>query len=435
MLQRHTGSRESILEAVELSPLVSVRQHLPERGLKNVAAEVYAQLAAQRLENGLRPGARIALAAGSRGISNIATIVNAALRYFRDRGFHPFVVPAMGSHGGGTAEGQRKVLAHYGITDSVVSSLDIVSLGSTVDGIEVCIDRAAAESDGIVLINRIKWHTTFEASVESGLMKMAAIGLGKLYGAQEYHMHIVRHGFERIIRSVGQHVIASGKILGGVGILEDAHHATAEIAVMPAERIEAEETRLLSRVKSWMAKLPFPEIDILIVDEIGKHISGVGMDSKVVNRHPYGIANPWSWLPRIMRVYVRDLSPESYGNANGLGMADMVSERLYEAVDWKATKVNALTANNLPSIRTPLRARNDQEALEILADSVGRRHKSEVTCVWIRNTLELSEFRSTVNLPLDGLDVLDEPVPWEFDDAGNLQCATTNSLVSEQTTG
>ena len=382
---------------------------------------MYDQLSLERLEAGLRPGARIALAAGSRGISNIAVIVNTALRYFRDRGFDPFVVPAMGSHGGGTAEGQRKVLAHYGITDSVVSSLDVVSLGRTDEGIDVCIDRAAAESDGILLINRIKWHTTFEAPVESGLMKMAAIGLGKLYGAQEYHMHIVRHGFDHIIRTVGRQVIASGHILGGLGILEDAHHATAGIAVMPARRIEAEETGLLATVKSWMGKLPFPEIDILIVDEIGKHISGVGMDSKVINRHPYGAVNPWPWLPRIMRVYVRELSRESYGNANGLGMADMISERLYQAVDWETTKVNALTANNLPSIRTPLRAPSDQDALRVLADSVGRRDPSEVTCVWIRNTLELSEFRATVNLPLDGLRVLDGPAEWQFDDEGNLQ--------------
>jgi hypothetical protein len=362
-------------------------------------------------------------------------IVNTALRYFRDRGLDPFVVPAMGSHGGGTAAGQRKLLAHYGIADSVVSSTEVVSLGRTDEGIEVCIDRAASESDGIVLINRVKWHTTFEAPVESGLMKMAAIGLGKLYGAQEYHMHIVRRGFPDIIRTVGRHVIASGHILGGIAILEDAHHATAEVVAMPAAQIEAEEVELLARVKLWMGKLPFPEIDVLIVDEIGKHISGVGMDSKVINRHPYGAVNPWSWLPRIFRVYVRTLSPESYGNANGLGMADMISEQLYQAVDWETTKVNALTANNMPAIRTPLRAPSDREALRILADSVGRKHPSEVTCVWIRNTLELTDFRATVNLPLDGLDLTAEPVDWQFDVDGNLQWVTENSLVSEQTTG
>jgi hypothetical protein len=204
---------------------------------------------------------------------------------------------------------------------------------------------------------------------------------------------------------------------------------------MPAERIETEEMELLAKVKSWMAKVPFPEIDILIVDEIGKHISGVGMDSKVVNRHPYGPANPWPWLPRILRIYLRDLSPQSYGNANGLGMADMISERLYRDVDWNATRVNALTANNLPAIRTPLRAATDREALTILADSVGRRDPSEVTCVWIRNTLELSECRATINLPLDGLERLSEPAEWQFDNDDNLQWVTENSLVSEQTTG
>lgn len=405
---------------MRLSPLVSVRQNFPSRALADVAGTVYQQLADAKLEAGLRPGARIALGAGSRGISNTDVIVNTALRYFRDQGFDPFVVPAMGSHGAATAEGQRKVLEHYGITDSVVSSTEVVPLGRTEEGIEVAIDRVAAESDGIVLINRIKWHTTFEAPVESGLVKMAAIGLGKLYGAQEYHRHIVRHGFEKIIRSVGRHVLASGHILGGIGILEDAHHQTAEIVAIPAARIEEQEMELLARVKSWMAKLPFAEIDILIVDEIGKHIAGVGMDSKVINRHPYGAVNPWSWLPRIYRVYARTVSPKSLGNANGLGMADMISERLYQAIDWEATRVNALTANNLPAIRTPLRAASDREALEILADAVGRRNVSDVTCVWIKNTLELAEFRATVNLPLDGLEVLSEPEDWQFDAEGNL---------------
>ena len=411
---------------MQLTPLVPVLQHFPRRGLKDVARAVRDELASAQLEQALQPGARIAIAAGSRGISNHAPIVRATVAYFRDRGFEPFVVPAMGSHGGATAEGQKKVLAHYGITEegvgcSIVSSLDTIPIGMTEDGIEVRVDRTAWESDGIVFVNRIKWHTTFDASIESGIMKMAAIGIGKLYGAQEYHRNIVRMGFEAVIRSVGRQVLASGRVLGGVGILEDAHHETAKIAAIPAARVETEEAELLALVKQWMPRLLFDEIDILIVDEIGKQISGVGMDSKVINRHPYGAVNPWSYLPRIYRVYARELSPLSYGNANGLGMADMISDRLYNAVDWPNTKVNALTANNLPAIRTPLRAVTDEQALEILADAVGRRDPSEVTCVWIRNTLELTHIAATANLTMPvGAEVTGPPVEWPFDDHGNL---------------
>ena len=296
---------------IRLTPLVPVLQHFPSRGLADVAQAVRDELATARLEQGVKPGGKIAIASGSRGISNQAQIVRATAEYFRQQGFEPFVVPAMGSHGGGTAEGQRKVLAHYGIDEAgvgcpIVSSLETVPIGVTDEGIEVRVDRTAWESDGIVFVNRIKWHTTFDASIESGLMKMAAIGIGKLYGAQEYHRNVVRMGFEAVIRSVGRRVLESGRVLGGVGILEDAHHKTARIAAIPAPRIEKEEGELLALVKQWMPRLLFNEIDILIVDEIGKQISGVGMDSKVINRHPYGAVNPWSYLPRIFRVYVRD---------------------------------------------------------------------------------------------------------------------------------
>jgi hypothetical protein len=371
---------------------------------------------------------RVAVSAGSRGITNLAEITRAAVSFLRERGCVPFVFPAMGSHGGGTAEGQRDVLAKYGITEAgvgcpIVSSLETVGLGHTPEGIEVRADRAAWEADAVLLINRVKWHTTFDAPIESGLVKMAAIGIGKLYGAQEYHRNVVRLGFEQVIRSVGRHVLATGRIAGGIAILEDAHHQTSDIRAIAAERIEEVEAELLAGAKAGMPRLLFPEIDILIVDEIGKHISGVGMDSKVINRHPYGTPNPWSYLPRILRIYVRELSPKSYGNANGFGMADMISDRLYEAVDWEATKVNALTACNFPSIRTPLRAKTDSEALGILSAAVGRRHPAEVTCVWIQNTLELTDILATENLLAGAPPEIERagaPVAWELDKSGNL---------------
>jgi hypothetical protein len=415
---------------MKLPNLVPVLQNFPHRGLPDVAASVRNSLAGSGLGKGLPSGSRIAVGVGSRGVANLSTIVRSAVGYLREIGMQPFVIPAMGSHGGGTAEGQTEVLAHYGVTEQGVgcpirSSLDVISMGQTPEGIETWLDRTAAESDGVLLINRVKWHTTFEAPVESGLVKMAAVGLGKLQGAANYHRHAVRLGLGHVVRSAGHHMLSSGKILGGLAILEDAHHDTAEVVALPAARIEAEEQRLLEKVRASMPRILFREVDILIVEETGKHISGTGMDSKVINRHPYGAPNPWPWAPRILRVYVRDLSPLSYGNAIGIGMADAIPERLFGKIDWHATKVNATTSSNLASIRTPLRVANDSEGLELLGRTVGRANPSEVTCVWIRNTLELGRILATENLIAevkgrDDMEIAGPASEWNFDEDGNL---------------
>jgi hypothetical protein len=411
------------------SPLVPVHQSFPSRALKDVHAAVGEALADSRLGAALKPGARVAIAAGSRGIANIALITRAVVDHFRRLGCRPFIFPAMGSHGGGTAAGQLDVLAHYGITEAamgcpVLSSLEVVDLGRTPDGLPVFMDRMAFESDAVFLVNRVKWHTTFDAPIQSGLVKMAAIGLGKLQGATHYHRYAVRLGLGPVIRSVGRHVLQSGKILGGLAILEDAHHATAKVVALPAAEIEAGEEKLLAEALSWMPRILFDSVDILIVDEVGKHISGVGMDSKVVNRHPYGGVNPWSWAPRILRIYVRDLAPLSYGNAVGIGMADMISERLFSKIDWHATRVNALAASNTAACRVPLRAQSDREALDTLATLVGRDSLADVTCVWIHNTLELSRFLATENLLQADLPAgvarAGDARPWPFDQTGNL---------------
>jgi hypothetical protein len=413
---------------MDLSKLVPVVQRFPHRGLPDVVAAVREELAAKQVGSQLKPRARVAIGAGSRGIANLSAIVGATVEHFQDLGLDPFVFPAMGSHGGGTAQGQLDVLAHYGVTESkvrcpVVSSLDVVELGQTPEGIDTYVDRTAFQSDGIFVVNRVKWHTTFDAPLESGPMKMTAIGLGKLQGATDYHRHAVRLGFNPVIRSVARHVIASGKVLGGLALLEDAHHDTAKVVALPADRMEQEEEKLLILVRSWMARILFDEVDVLIVDEVGKHISGVGMDSKVINRHPYGGVNPWPWAPQILRVYIRDLSPLSYGNAIGIGMADVISERAYSKVDWKATRVNAMASSNMPAIRTPLRAETDREALEVLTKVVGRARPRDVTCVWIRNTLELSTVVVTENLletAPPGVDRGGGSFKWEFDRDGAL---------------
>src|SRR5215475_12125302 len=253
------------------------RQEFPDRRIPDVAAEVRAQLGASGFAARLKPGSRVAIGVGSRGIHNIATIVRNVVDYWKSQGMKPFLFPAMGSHGAASAEGQAEVLAHYGITEAamgcpLVSQLDVVSLGKTADGIEAFMDRVAYESDGVMLIGRVKWHTDFAGRIESGLFKMMAIGLGKFAGAQRYHAYAFRGlGLEHVIVTVGRKVLESGKILGGLAILEDAYHNTAKLDAVPVEVMEEREEQNLALVKSWMASIPM-DLDILILDEIGKNI-------------------------------------------------------------------------------------------------------------------------------------------------------------------
>src|SRR6185312_7081122 len=276
--------------------LLPVRQNFPRRALPDVTGTVRRELDASGIAATLAPGSRVAIGAGSRGVSKIGDIVQAVVEFFRTNGFQPFIFPAMGSHGGGTAEGQAGTLAHYGITEGamgcpVVSSLDVLSLGESNLGVETFVSRDAWNADAIFLINRIKWHTSFAGPLESGLAKMAAIGLGKLEGAKTSHSHARTHGMDRVIRSSGELIFGTGKVLGGLAILEDATHETAQVAVLPAAQLIEREEELLRLAKSWMPRIPVPAVDVLIVDEIGKNISGTGMDLKVVNRGVHGEYN------------------------------------------------------------------------------------------------------------------------------------------------
>src|SRR6266545_844651 len=304
-----------------LPRLYLVQQKFPDRALRDVPAEVRRQLSSSPFAARLAPGARVAIGVGSRGIGNLAAIVREVVLWFRDQGARPFLFPAMGSHGAATAAGQAEVLSRYGITEAamgcpVVSQLEVVSLGRTADGIEAFMDKAAFESDGVMLIGRVKWHTDFAGQIESGLFKMMAIGLGKFAGARRYHTYAYKLGLEHVITSVGRQVLASGRILGGLAILEDECHRTAKLAL----------------VKTWMPRIPM-DLDILILDEIGKDISGAGMDTRIVNRGVFGEYNPWPDAPRFHRIFVRGLSANTYHSAVGVGLADVVPQRLVDQID------------------------------------------------------------------------------------------------------
>ncbi|HUA60310.1 MAG TPA: hypothetical protein VML19_16225 [Verrucomicrobiae bacterium] len=382
--------------------LMIVRQKFPDRRIPDIAAEVHKQLAASGFDSRVKPGARVAIGVGSRGIHSIATITRNVVAFWKDRGMKPFIFPAMGSHGAASAAGQADVLAHYGITEAsmgcpLISQLEVVSLGKTADGIEAFMDKLAYDSDGVFLVGRVKWHTDFEGQIESGLFKMMAIGLGKFAGAQRYHTYAYKLGLEHVIRSVGHQVLKSGRILGGLAILEDANHNTGKLDAVPVEMMEQREIENLALVKSWMAKIPC-DCDILILDEIGKNISGAGMDTKVANRGVNGEYNPWPNIPRFQRIFVRNLSELTYNSGVGIGMADVTTDRLVNRIDWVPTAINSLTANTPAAIRTPVHFATDRECLERFAPTVGKVDLSEVTFGWIRNTMELGRLGLSENL-------------------------------------
>jgi len=415
---------------MDYARLLLVRQHFPDRSVNDIPGAIRQELGSAGFGSRLRPGSRVAIGVGSRGIANISQIVRAVVDFWKSQGVSPFLFPAMGSHGAATAEGQADVLAHYGIHEATMgcpvhSSLDVVSLGSTSDGIEAFIDRSAFESDGVMLVGRVKWHTDFAGAIESGLFKMMAIGLGKFSGAQRYHTYAYKLGLEKVIRTVGRQVLNSGKILGGLAILEDANHNTAQLTAVPVEQMERKEEELLALAKSWMGHIPVPEVDILILDEIGKNISGAGMDTKVVNRSVQGEYNPWPNTPRIARIYVRDISDSSYGNGVGLGMADVVHDQLLSKIDWAPTRINSLTASTPAAIRTPVHFATDRLCLEKIAPTVGKLNMQDVTIAWVRNSLEITNVALSENFYPEiaqnsMLEIMGPSAELPFDDAGNL---------------
>jgi hypothetical protein len=408
--------------------LLVVRQKFPDRKIPDVAEAVRTQLAASGFAARLKPGARVAVGVGSRGINGIATIVSTVVKYWQEQGMKPFLFPAMGSHGAASAAGQAEVLANYGITAAtmgcpLISQLEVVSLGKTGDGIEAFMDKEASSSDGVMLVGRVKWHTDFAGKIESGLFKMMAIGLGKFAGAQRYHAYAYRLGLEHVIRSVGRQVLKSGKILGGLAILEDAYHNTGKIDAVPVEAMEQREEENLALVKSWMATIPM-DLDVLVMDEIGKNISGAGMDTKVANRGVCGEYNPWPNTPKFQRIFVRNLSEHSYNSAVGMGMADVVTERLVKRINWEPTWINSLTANTPAAIRTPIHFPTDRECIERIAPTVGKLDLSEVTYGWIRNTMELTRLAVSENVRAavvaNPMLEIESTIDFEFDENGNL---------------
>lgn len=356
---------------VELPRLIPVRQELSAEREGALGLAVERELAQLPAVAVLRPGQRVAITAGSRGIAHIAEIIAEAVAALRARGAEPFIVPAMGSHGGATAEGQRGVLAEMGVTEAfvgapILATMETVELGQIEDGTPVLMDRYAAEADGILLINRVKPHTDFQGPIESGLAKMLAIGLGKRLGAVGIHS-IGPRGLRDRIAPIAHIAMARRPVLGGLAILENPHEEVAAIiGLPPAEIGAAGERALLERARTLRATLPFRAIDLLIVDEIGKDVSGTGMDTGVIERMFIpGVPEPGNML--ITCIVALSVTPVSHGNAIGMGLADVVSARLAEAVDWQTTWTNALTAGMIGPgrARLPIVGASDEDAIKL----------------------------------------------------------------------
>jgi hypothetical protein len=408
-----------------------LRQRLVDRALLDPASEIRSRLAV--LESDDWTDRSVAVGIGSRGIDRIALVAGTVVGWLKERGARPFIMPAMGSHGGGTPEGQIALLGSYGITEAemgarVIADMDTELLGSTECGIPVHTSRVAFTADAVVLVNRVKPHTDFSSAVVgSGLRKMCAIGLGKESGAVASHLAASRLGHERVIQEIARVVAARLPRLYGVALVEDGTHRLARVAVLKGPEFQDEEPALYKLAWEWMPALPFPEVDVLIVDEIGKDISGAGMDTNIIGR---GVdLMPMSNRRSIVRaIYARALTPASHGNAVGIGLADVVSSRLVAQMDPHISYTNALSAMTPATVRVSINFPTD-EACVRAALRVAGVESEQAKILRVRNTLNVaqviaSEAYAAAASGRDDLSVLVPASPWSFGPEGNFDAAT-----------
>ncbi|WP_034262148.1 lactate racemase domain-containing protein [Bacillus sp. J33] len=379
--------------------LYEIEQQFPDDRLTDIKGKIHIELSKYLSTESLPGNAEIAITAGSRGISNIVQILKETAAFLKDRGFRPFLVPAMGSHGRATAEGQIEVLRHLGITEETVgaeirSSMEVQLLGHTPKGQPVYMDKNAYEADGILVINRVKAHTAFRGRVESGLSKMVTIGLGKIKGASFVHSDGALKMAENI-EAVSSFALKNSPILMGLAIIENGYDETADIAGVTVENWHSRETELLNYSKSMMPSLPVNEMDLLLVEEMGKCFSGTGMDPNIIGRWRIdGVQEPEN--PAVRKLAVLDLAEKSFGNAQGIGLADFTTQRLVDKMDRKSTYTNALTSTYLRRAMLPLIYDTEQEAVETAIYSLGPKvAKETIKIVQIPNTLHLNRLFAT----------------------------------------
>lgn len=429
------GAIDNLLDPIPIPRMVRVVQSFERPVIRDLESEFEKQLDAKNVASLIRKGQRIAITAGSRGIHDLPRVLGMLVRVVKQRGGEPFLVPAMGSHGGATAEGQAAMLRSMGIHEEAVgapvrATMETVKIGESDKGIPVYMDRYAHEADGVIIVNQIKPHVSFRGPYESGLMKMMVIGLGKQKGAAICH----DLGFGRMaenISDLGRRVLEKGKVLFGLAMLENAHHETCRLEILKGNEIEKREPALLEEARALSPKIFLDRLDVLIIEEMGKDISGTGFDTNTVGRYhsPYA-----SGGPVITRIAVLDLTDRSHGNANGLGIADFTTRRLFDKLDFEQTYPNSLTTTVPLSVKIPMVLKNDRQAIRAAIKTCNRWHKNRVRMVKIRNTNELNrieaseslleEIREHGSLKTDAI-----PYGLTFDEEGNLQKSPISSRV------
>ena len=417
-------------DANNFPQLFRLRQTFQGPAVDDLAGEVHRQLGSLNLEEKITPGQTVAITVGSRGIANIPAITKAIVDFVRELKAEPFIVPAMGSHGGATAEGQIEVLKSLGVTEAtcgcpIRSSMDTVVVTKAAEGFEVHFDREAFEADHVIVCGRIKLHTDFRGEIQSGLMKMMLIGLGKQRGASIYHKAFQDHSFDQIVRSVSADVVKHCRIAAGLAIVENGYEQTAVIEAVEPEKIETREPELLKLADQWMARLPFDDIDLLIVDEIGKNISGTGMDTNVVGRKRNENSATDIEKPRIKKILVRSLTEATHGNATGIGVADFTTQNVVDEMDYVKTSVNCVTSGRTAVGNIPICFATDEQTIRAALDTIGLVSGPDARVVRIKNTLHLEEMLCSRALlqeaeQRDGVEVVGELTEMKFNDKGAL---------------
>jgi len=416
----------NMLAPIPIPPVVRIRQRFDPTKLEDPVGALREELQKPGAVDRIQPGQRVAVAVGSRGVANIAGFTKATIDAIKARGAHPFIVPCMGSHGGATAEGQAEVLKHLGIDEEtmgapVESSMEVVQIDQLANGLPVYVDKIASQADAIVVINRVKPHTAFRGPIESGIMKMIAIGLGKQKGAEACHQLGFKYMAE-FVPEMATLMINKLPIVFGVAAVENAYDETCHIEVLPADRIYEREVELQKMAKSRMPKLLFDQIDVLVIDYIGKNISGDGMDPNVTGRYPTPYA---SGGPDVNKMVVLDVTKESKGNANGVGTADFTTRRLADKMDFTATYLNGLTSTVCAPTKLATTLESDELAIKAAVKTCNVLNFHDCRLVRIRDTLHLGEIEISVPLLEEArnhpdIDIVSEPYHWTFDSEGYL---------------
>ncbi|MCL0065392.1 lactate racemase domain-containing protein [Dehalococcoidia bacterium] len=424
-----SGASERVGEEIRFPKMHFAQRKVNVPKLADVRQSITAELGRLDLKRRIRPGMRVAVTAGSRGIANNVLILSTVVSKLKRVGAQPFLIPCMGSHGGATPEGQIEVLKSLGVTEEsvgcpIISQVDVVELAHTPEGIPVYIDKIAADADGIVVINRVKPHTEYTGDLESGLMKMMAIGLGKHKGALTTHTYALQCGYRKAVPSIAREILRSSSILFGLAIVENTYDETTRIATVEPALFEETERELLKEANDFLPRLPIDKLDLLIVGEMGKEISGVGMDTNVIGRLVvFGEPEPES--PRITRIVALDLTEATHGNAIGVGLADFVTRRLADKIDQRVTYINCFTAMTPEKARLPAVGETDREAIEWAFLTAGVLDPQQARIIKIKNTLHLDEIYVSESLTPElqnkpGWEVDKEPLEMRFDPSGRL---------------